>query len=404
MDARHRSRSAQRCREHKTARERHTRRASGPARASKGISERAHDEKEEAGDRAMIEGFQTVLAASERERRDLFLSAANRLGTAEQNIEKDFWVSWTLDALFNDLAAGGPRLLFKGGTSLSKGYGLIERFSEDIDITVFREDIGQPATVEELEGLSGKKRAARLDAIRGACQEYIRGPLQQQMDGLLRSALHAAKLPANRGRVELDADDPDGQSLLLWYPSVTAAGNDYIRRAIKIESGAKSALDPHTPVTVRPFIADDLARRDLSVRNVTTVDPSRTFWDKVVILHGLRRWFERRGELRGGGQRVSRHYYDVSRLLASEATRKAADDLEMARDCVRHARMFFNRPDFDLASATPGSFALAPQDEMLDVLKRDYEAMAGMIFGGIPPIEDVLASIASLEKRLNPEH
>jgi len=352
----------------------------------------------------MIEGFQTVLAASERERRDLFLSAANRLGTAEQNIEKDFWVSWTLDALFNDLAAGGPRLLFKGGTSLSKGYGLIERFSEDIDITVFREDIGQPATVEELEGLSGKKRAARLDAIRGACQEYIRGPLQQQMDGLLRSALHAAKLPANRGRVELDADDPDGQSLLLWYPSVTAAGNDYIRRAIKIESGAKSALDPHTPVTVRPFIADDLARRDLSVRNVTTVDPSRTFWDKVVILHGLRRWFERRGELRGGGQRVSRHYYDVSRLLASEATRKAADDLEMARDCVRHARMFFNRPDFDLASATPGSFALAPQDEMLDVLKRDYEAMAGMIFGGIPPIEDVLASIASLEKRLNPEH
>lgn len=81
----------------------------------------------------MIEGFHTVLAASERERRDLFLATANRLGTAEQNAEKDFWVCWTLDALFNDLAAGGPRLLFKGGTSLSKGYGLIERFSEDID-------------------------------------------------------------------------------------------------------------------------------------------------------------------------------------------------------------------------------------------------------------------------------
>ncbi len=94
----------------------------------------------------MTEGFQTVLAASERERRDLFLAAANRLGTAEQNIEKDFWVCWTLDALFNGLETGGPRLLFKGGTSLSKGYGLIERFSEDIDITVFREDIGQPAT------------------------------------------------------------------------------------------------------------------------------------------------------------------------------------------------------------------------------------------------------------------
>jgi hypothetical protein len=349
----------------------------------------------------MIEGFQTVLAASERERRDLFLTTANRLGTAEQNAEKDFWVCWTLDALFNDLAAGGPRLLFKGGTSLSKGYGLIERFSEDIDITVFRDDIGQHATVEELEELSGKKRNARLDAIRGACQEYIRGPLREQMEAILRRALDAARLPADRGRVELDADDPDGQSLLLWYPTVTAAGNEYIRRAIKIESGAKSALDPHAPVTVRPFVADDLAGRDLSVRNVTTVDPSRTFWDKVVILHGLRRWFDRRGELRGGGQRVSRHYYDVFRLLASEAGRNAANDLEMARDCVRHAKMFFNRPDFDLASAVPGSFALTPHDEMKATLERDYEAMAGMIFGAIPPVSDVLAAIDRLEEHIN---
>jgi predicted nucleotidyltransferase component of viral defense system len=105
----------------------------------------------------MTEGFEAVLAATDRERRDLFLSTGNRLGTAEQNIEKDFWVCWTLDALFNGLEPDGPRLLFKGGTSLSKSYLLIERFSEDIDITVFREDIGQPVTVEELEALSGKK-------------------------------------------------------------------------------------------------------------------------------------------------------------------------------------------------------------------------------------------------------
>jgi hypothetical protein len=99
----------------------------------------------------MTEGFQAVLAASDEERRDLFVGAADRLRTNEQNIEKDFWVCWTLDALFNELEIGGPRLLFKG-------YGLIERFSEDIDITVFREDIGQPATFEELENLSGKKQ------------------------------------------------------------------------------------------------------------------------------------------------------------------------------------------------------------------------------------------------------
>ncbi len=161
----------------------------------------------------MTEGFQTVLAASDEERRDLFVGAADRLRTNEQNIEKDFWVCWTLDALFNELEAGGPRLLFKGGTSLSKGYGLIERFSEDIDITVFREDIGQPATVEELEALSGKKRNARLEAIKAACQEYIQGPMLEQLSVLLRQTLQTANLNADRARVEADPDDPDRSEL-----------------------------------------------------------------------------------------------------------------------------------------------------------------------------------------------
>jgi hypothetical protein len=352
----------------------------------------------------MTEGFQTVLAASEKDRRDLFVGAADRLRTNEQNIEKDFWVCWTLDALFNELEAGSPRLLFKGGTSLSKGYGLIERFSEDIDITVFREDIGQPAAVKELEALSGKKRTARLEAIKAACQEYIHGPMLEQLSALLRQTLQTANLNADRARAEADPDDPDRQSLLLWYPTATAEGNAYIRRAIKIESGAKSALDPHAPVVVKPYIADDVAKLDLAVGNVTTVDPSRTFWDKVVILHGLRRWWDLRGELKGGGQRVSRHYYDVYRLLASETGRKATKDAEMAEDCVRHARMFFNRPDLDLASAIPGNFTLTPHDGMLADLRRDYEAMSGMVFGPIPSVDQVVAAIVELEQRINRGH
>ena len=316
----------------------------------------------------MTAGFLTVLAASEKDRRDLFVGTGNRLGTSEQNIEKDFWVSWTLNALFNELEAGGPRLLFKGGTSLSKGYGLIERFSEDIDITVFRED---------------------------------QGPMLVQMEGRLQQALQTANLSSNRGRVESDPDDPDGQTLLLWYPTATEEGNGYIRRAIKIESGAKSALDPHATVAIKPYIADDLPALDLAIPNVTTVDPSRTFWDKVVILHGLRRWWDRRGELKGGGQRVSRHYYDVHRLLASETGRHATEDAGMAGDCVRHARMFFNRPDLDLASAVPGGFALTPHDGMLADLRRDYVAMSGMVFGPIPTVDEVVEAIAGLEQRLN---
>jgi predicted nucleotidyltransferase component of viral defense system len=110
----------------------------------------------------MNHGFRAVLAAPSADRRDLFVTAGNRLGTVEQNVEKDFWVCWTLDALFNSQTAKSPRLLFKGGTSLSKGYGLIERFSEDIDITVFREDIGQAASVRSW------KVSAERSALRGS--------------------------------------------------------------------------------------------------------------------------------------------------------------------------------------------------------------------------------------------
>jgi hypothetical protein len=240
-----------------------------------------------------------------------------------------------------------------------------------------------------------------LEAIRTACQEYIQGRVFEQLTELLEQTLKTANLSTNRARVEPDPGDPDRQSLLLWYPTATTEGNTYIRRAIKIESGAKSALDPHAPVVVKPYIADDLPNLDLAVANVTTVDPSRTFLDKVVILHGLRRWWDRRGELKGGGQRVSRHYYDVYRLLASEIGRNATGDADMAADCVRHARMFFNRPDLDLASAVPGSFALTPHAGMLVDLRQDYEAMSGMIFGPIPSVDEIVTVISELEQSLN---
>ena len=188
----------------------------------------------------MTPGFTTILAASEQDRRALFATTAQQLGTAEDNVEKDFWVSWTLDALFNGLRPDRPRLLFKGGTSLSKGFGLISQFSEDIDITVFREDIGQTASVEELETLTGRQRKKRLDRIKQACQTYIANDLRETLDGLLQRSLGEARIAAPDARVEIDPADPDGQSLLLWYPSASIDTTDrYIRPAIKIESGAK---------------------------------------------------------------------------------------------------------------------------------------------------------------------
>lgn len=233
--------------------------------------------------------YRQVIAAGPRDRLDLFLETANRLGAPVGNVDKDFWVCWALNALYCERPAGGPRLLFKGGTSLSKAYGLIRRFSEDIDMTVFRDDLDEQASVEELEALSNRKRRQRLDAIRDACRAYISGPLRKFLAAQLTDAASGA------GRVEIDGADPDGQTLLVWYPEVEPREDTYVRPSVRIESGAKSALDPHRSVTIQPYIAEDAAGLNLSTGGVTVIDAARTFWDKVVIAHGLRRWHERRG-------------------------------------------------------------------------------------------------------------
>lgn len=256
--------------------------------------------------------------------------------------------------------------------------------------------------MDALEALSGKQRRARLDAIRDACRTFITGPFLERLTRTVAATMARAMVGDSRYRVSVDEDDPDRQTLLFWYPVVTAdAADGYVRSAVKIEAGAKSALDPHEPTTVVPYVAGDVPTLDLRVHGITTVDPRRTFWDKVVILHGLRAWFERRGQLRQGGQRATRHYYDVFRLLQAPIGQAAVSDLALAADCARHARMFFGSPDLDLAHAMPGTFALVPTGGMRPVLERDYAAMAGMIMGEVPDFARVVDALADLEGRLN---
>jgi hypothetical protein len=345
--------------------------------------------------------FFHVIAASPDDRRDLFLTSAKRLGTPLQNIEKDFWVTWVLDLLFNGRQANEPRLLFKGGTSLSKAFGLISRFSEDIDITVFREDIGHEPDIDDFERLSGKQQRRQLEGIKQACQNYVQGALRDRLNRQISAVFGGLSLPVSETPVIVDPDDSDRQTLLMHYPSVSVGVNDYVKPTIKIEAGAKSALDPHCLASIRPYISGDIPATNLIVQEVVTIDAERTFWDKVVILHGLRRWHDKRGVLRQQGHRASRHYYDIFQLAHSPTGKKALADAALGKDCVRHARLFFNSADLDLLSAQMGRFAIAPTAQMTEVLRRDYQAMTTMIFGDVPTFTEVLESIRKIEIQLN---
>ena len=348
----------------------------------------------------MNPAYQNIIASNERDRRDLFTTAAARVGTTVQSIEKDFWVCWTLDALFHRLQAGGPRLLFKGGTSLSKAYGLIPRFSEDIDITVFRSDIGEEANVQQLEVLSKKKRTQRLEAIKTACQTYINGKLRSELAALAKETMETAGKNPAMLRIALDDQDQDKQSLLIHYPSAVEK-SEYVLPQVKIESGAKSAVDPNEDETIIPYLGSELTEGDtLAVTGVTTIHPERTFLDKVLILHGMTFYFEARGALRGDG-RMSRHYYDVHKLMGSAVGEKGCVDDALIEDCVSHARMFFYRNHTGLHEAKRGSFRLRPSDKMVGPLRTDYDAMSAMIFAEVPTFEAVLDSVARAEEQLN---
>jgi hypothetical protein len=344
--------------------------------------------------------FNDVIRASVEDRRGLFLATATRLGAPIQNIEKDFWVSWVLDLLFNTRRQEEPRLLFKGGTSLSKAHALISRFSEDIDITVFREDLKQNKSLEELELLSGKQQRKYLEAIKVACQSYIANQLKPHLEEQIEIMFQECSQKIKKPTVSLDSSDSSQQTLLISYQSV-ASDDNYVTPTVKIEGGAKSALDPHQFTTIRPYIAEEMKDKNFDISNVITINAERTFWDKIIILHGIRRWYDKNKVLRQDGHRFSRHYYDVYQLIHSSIYSKATSNLDLALDCSRHAKMFFNSSGLDLVNAKPGSLSLLPTTSMLPLLKRDYQAMSGMIFGDIPVFEEIIDSIKILEGSLN---
>jgi hypothetical protein len=230
----------------------------------------------------MNESFQRFLMLSVDDRRDVFEAAAESLDTRATYIEKDFWVSVILDILYNGSTQQHPRILFKGGTSLSKVYGLIQRFSEDVDFTIFSEDLGFESDRDPNNlRLSKKKREKLSDEIIEKTSEYICGSLKSDLEQAI------VRLSAECS-IAIDTNDKDRSTLLLRYPSLFD-NDEYVQPTVKLEGGGRSAVDPHQKHSIEPLISPILKDKDwdFSVPNIITIDAQRTFWDKVFILHGL---------------------------------------------------------------------------------------------------------------------
>lgn len=332
---------------------------------------------------------------TDEERNEIITEAASLLGLDPIAVEKDFWVCWALSKAFS-LPEGHPNLLFKGGTSLSKAYRLINRFSEDIDITVSRSDLGfegdrDPETISRRTSMNAGRRSR--DELREACRDYVEGTLLPDLHTAFAAVLGET---GEDWRVECDPEER--QNLHFLYPSVKSQP-EYVGRRVFFECGAFSDQEPSGPATITPYIAEVLPsvfeQPEFVVSRVLA--PEHTFIEKLLILHGA---YHKENPRAG---RLSRHYYDVATMAQSDVKERALRDGDPFERVREHKTFYFPSAGRRYDLARPGSLRLVPNDALEALLRRDYDEMDVMFFGDIPrpSFDEIIELLTSLEHEIN---
>lgn len=333
--------------------------------------------------------------------------AAARRDVTPIIIEKDFWVCWTLRRLM-EVPVLRDHLTFKGGTSLSKAYGIIERFSEDIDLTIGRDAPLVSETLPPMEdGISGKERERRTKALKAAAQSYVQTIALPE----LAKAIEASLGTTEDWTVRIDPDDRDAQTILFEYPklleysiggwgrsygqSYGTVTDGYIKPRIKLEFGARGETEPSESRTITPYLAaefpGELPNAELQV---STLSVLRSFWEKVTILHALHHGTKLLPEM-------SRHYYDTMMLAAKGIDDEAKERPDLLAKVVLNKSLMFADNKASYGTAMIGSLRLVPTDELRARLADDYAAMAEMFMTPPPSFDDLMVAIGALETKLN---
>lgn len=333
------------------------------------------------------------------ERRELFRRAAGADSGPRDPvmIEKDYWVCWMLGCLFgiSDVDDLVPGLVFKGGTSLSKVYGAINRFSEDIDLTLPREALGIGASDELTPGLSVTKARRKLEAMAERCHAYVAAPLKRAINERIAVGLAGAE---HSQPWSLDVAAEDAGSLIFTYPAALEAGEygvtSYVAPAVRLEFSVKNETSPAHEGEVVPY-ANAATPSDLQTKpiRVRVLHGERTFWEKATILH----LEAHRGQVRTGADRLSRHYADVAMLTEHDIGRKALDQLDLLRRVAQHKAAYFRTPWAHYDDAAAGRLRLVPPPDLEAALRSDYARMREMYFVQPLPFDDILDRLRRLE-------
>jgi len=326
----------------------------------------------------------TWLGLPQSERKSILTTVSDSTGLLQNAVEKDFWVSMILKAIFN--LPVGQSLVFRGGTSLSKGWHLIERFSEDIDLAIDRAFFGFGENL-------GRSQRGKLRRI---SKKYIEGTfadsLNQSLSGMGLTGYYSMRVP------ETIESDSDPVVLYIDYQSVLEDRNPYIPPTVKIEISCRSIMEPFDNIAMRSLIADAYPDEVFSESPflVRTVLPGRIFIEKIFLLHEE---FNRPGGC-SRIARISRHFYDIEKMMDQPFAIEAMNNESLYMSTVNHRKIFTAWSGLDYNLHNPATINFVPPKYVEDEIREDYEKMQdAFIYGKSLPFDQLMERIRELQDR-----
>lgn len=325
------------------------------------------------------------LELSDSQRKSVYESVAIKVGLPAQVIEKDFWVTAILQTVFTLPVA--KQLVFKGGTSLSKGWKLIERFSEDIDIAVDPIILGVPE-----EDLTKKQ----IKKLRKTSSLFVLEQLTPMIcEEVQREGLHSFITVDAQPNGEGDNTYPEPRQIYLHYKSVFDKALTYLRPDVVLEVSARSLIEPTEPIQIKSILGEHLPVMPLTDSVIHTAIPAKTFLEKVFLLHEL-------FSVPGHGmiaEHKSRHLYDLYVMMNKDFAKKAVID-DILWESIRHHREIYTSVrDIDYTPDVRKRLRLIPREDILDTWRADYDAMKeSMIYGNKPSFDELLEGMSELQR------
>jgi hypothetical protein len=329
------------------------------------------------------------LALSRDDRVEALRVAATASGRPVYLLEKDIWVVWAVQGLFSSPL--GEHIVFKGGTSLSKGYDVIRRFSEDVDLTFDMRQLIPDLAIGDVPIPATNSQADKwTKAVRGKLGTWVETEALPALKKHAEMTGVAVTLGVDEATIHADYDPLE-------------EGGGYVAPRVKLEFGARSTGEPAETRPIRCDAAAHLPELTFPTATPRIMLPKRTFWEKATAVHVYcMRGFE------GQDDRISRHWHDLVRLDDGGFAQAAFEDTALAKEVADWKGKFFRTRDrkgkpIDYRAAVSGHLQLVPEDKGLEELEADYNKMAeaGILLDDAEPFSELVKRCATLEERAN---